>query len=307
LAVDDVGIAGLPPIQDYLRELATSRQLSDVAVAVCTLRFPESAPALRAVLARAADGEVLEDDEARLLFRGLYILGGRRDQDSFPLLLRLLRRPDDELEWLLGDAITESLPKIAAGMFDGNIDALFDAIVDRRLDEFSREALLGAACFLAWKGRIARDLMERFLERFYEERLAEPEDYAWIGWLEAIALLGLRSLALAVERAWSDGWIPEGVLDPSNFAVDLAQAEREPDNIERFKKANLGYIDDVLEALAWTCRGENDEWDDDSEDLTLDEATELPRPVVNPMRHVGRNDPCPCGSGKKAKRCCLVR
>jgi uncharacterized protein YecA (UPF0149 family) len=26
----------------------------------------------------------------------------------------------------------------------------------------------------------------------------------------------------------------------------------------------------------------------------------------NPMRHVGRNDPCPCGSGKKAKRCCLA-
>ncbi|MCF6115630.1 SEC-C domain-containing protein [Mesorhizobium muleiense] len=24
------------------------------------------------------------------------------------------------------------------------------------------------------------------------------------------------------------------------------------------------------------------------------------------MRHVGRNDPCPCGSGKKAKKCCLA-
>jgi preprotein translocase subunit SecA len=25
-----------------------------------------------------------------------------------------------------------------------------------------------------------------------------------------------------------------------------------------------------------------------------------------PRRHVGRNDPCPCGSGKKYKRCCLL-
>ncbi|MGD9881046.1 MAG: SEC-C metal-binding domain-containing protein [Reyranella sp.] len=24
------------------------------------------------------------------------------------------------------------------------------------------------------------------------------------------------------------------------------------------------------------------------------------------MRNVGRNDPCLCGSGKKAKRCCLA-
>jgi len=28
--------------------------------------------------------------------------------------------------------------------------------------------------------------------------------------------------------------------------------------------------------------------------------------VRNPWRHVGRNDPCPCGSGKKAKKCRLA-
>ncbi len=26
-------------------------------------------------------------------------------------------------------------------------------------------------------------------------------------------------------------------------------------------------------------------------------------PTRNPMRSVGRNDPCPCGSGKKFKKC----
>ena len=30
----------------------------------------------------------------------------------------------------------------------------------------------------------------------------------------------------------------------------------------------------------------------------------MPKPASNPYRHVGRNDPCPCGSGKKFKRCC---
>ena len=28
-------------------------------------------------------------------------------------------------------------------------------------------------------------------------------------------------------------------------------------------------------------------------------------PITNPLRGVGRNDPCPCGSGKKYKKCCL--
>jgi uncharacterized protein len=30
-------------------------------------------------------------------------------------------------------------------------------------------------------------------------------------------------------------------------------------------------------------------------------------PYRNPFRGVGRNDPCPCGSGKKFKNCCLRR
>jgi uncharacterized protein YecA (UPF0149 family) len=28
-------------------------------------------------------------------------------------------------------------------------------------------------------------------------------------------------------------------------------------------------------------------------------------PYVRPGPKVGRNDPCPCGSGKKYKKCCL--
>jgi preprotein translocase subunit SecA len=36
--------------------------------------------------------------------------------------------------------------------------------------------------------------------------------------------------------------------------------------------------------------------------------SQTPPPVAQPLRpsvpKVGRNDPCPCGSGKKYKRCC---
>jgi len=35
-----------------------------------------------------------------------------------------------------------------------------------------------------------------------------------------------------------------------------------------------------------------------------DDAPALP--VRNTLRHVGRNDCCPCGSGAKYKRCCLL-
>jgi len=45
-------------------------------------------------------------------------------------------------------------------------------------------------------------------------------------------------------------------------------------------------------------------------DLASDSQAEkqnppLSAPVVNLLKDIGRNDPCPCGSGKKFKKCCL--
>jgi hypothetical protein len=42
------------------------------------------------------------------------------------------------------------------------------------------------------------------------------------------------------------------------------------------------------------------------EDLFAEDYSAM-EPVKNPMRHVGRNDPCPCGSGKRAKKCWHAR
>ena len=130
----------LGPIEDYLHAVATERKLPDFAIGICTARIEESAPKLRPLLVRAADGEALSDDESLLLLRGLHILGGVRDRESCQPLLRLLRRPLPELHDLLGDAITESMAKIVAGVFDGDIDALFALIVESSIDEFIREA-----------------------------------------------------------------------------------------------------------------------------------------------------------------------
>lgn len=293
------------PIEEHLHAVATERQLPGQAITLCTLRFEEAAPTLRAALVRAADGERLSDDEEMLVFRGLYVLGGARDREACQPLLRLLRRPERELDRLLGDAITEDLQKIVAGVFDEDIDSLFGAICDRSTYEFIREALLGTATFLTWEGRIPYDRMQRLLEQFYEERLAADGDMAWVGWLEAIALLGMRNLAPLVHHAWSEGRVPTEVLEPRHFESDLSDAERAPDDVGRFKSARLGYIDDVLEALEWTRltqdEAEGSDWEPHWTDLMASQIV----PAVNPWRHVGRNDPCPCGSGKKAKNCCL--
>ena len=295
----------LGPIEDYLHAVATEPKLPDFAVGICTVRIEEAAPKLRAVLLRAADGEVLSDDESLLLFRGLHILGGARDREACQPLLRLLRRPLQELNDLLGDTVTESMAKIMAGVFDGDTDALFALMIDSSIDEFIREALFGATTFLAWERRIERGRLQEFLVRFYEERPTEDGGQAWAGWLQAIALLGLRDLMPLVDSAFREDRIPEHWISRREFDEDLAAAERAPDDIDRFTQHNLGYIEDVLVSLDWT-RGIEDVFDEDGEQAPWADFAYPNEPVRNPWRNVGRNDPCPCGSGKKFKKCCLA-
>jgi hypothetical protein len=256
-------------------------------------------------LERSANGEDETEEAAESLFRALHVIGGMRDTQAFAPLLQLLGRPSEDLDWLLGDALTETLPRILVGVFDGNADALFDAIADQERDEAVRDSLLRAATFLAWEGRIDRSRMVAFLERFGSGELAVEDELIWSAWVDAIALLGLRELEPLVMQALAKGFIDDFILERECFDEWLDRAERDPTNVTRFTDIKMGYLDDVLSALRWF-DGRAYEKDDDAGIWSETEEDFGHQPVTNPWRHVGRNDPCPCGSGKKAKRCCLA-
>jgi hypothetical protein len=291
------------PLEEHLQELGESVSLPVFSVALCALRYEQAGPVFRAFLDRAAAGERLDGNQSLFFFRGLHIIGGRRDTLAFKPLLRLLRRPPAEVEDLLGDATTETLTQIVAGVFDGDVAALLDAALDLTIHDAVRDALIGAASFLAWEGRIPRPEFVEFLRRFHAERLAPDGDMAWFGWMNAIGHLGLRDMQPAVLAALEAGALDEEWWEPEFFEMDLAAAERAPEDGARFKEAHLGYIDDIVVALERFDTGDETEFASPAITGYLPEADSMP--VTNPWRHVGRNDPCPCGSGKKAKRCCL--
>ena len=135
---EDENTPDLSPIEDYVHAVATERKLPSLAVGICTLRIEDAAPKLRACWTGQRTARSLSDDEGRLLFRGIHILGAARDSQACQPLLRLLRLPFQDLDDLLGDAVTESMAKIVAGVFDGDTDALFALMIDSSIDGFIR-------------------------------------------------------------------------------------------------------------------------------------------------------------------------
>lgn len=49
------------------------------------------------------------------------------------------------------------------------------------------------------------------------------------------------------------------------------------------------------------------DWDDELDEEEWVEPVRPPETVVREEPKIGRNDPCPCGSGKRYKKCCLHR
>jgi hypothetical protein len=290
------------PIDYHYLDLVFLPELSATAVTICMARYAEAGPLLRNLVNESANAADDSEERAQGLFRALHVIGEMRDPEAFAPLLRLLRRSSEDLKWLLGDAITETLPKILIGVFDGNADALFEAIADRDRDEFVRDSLLRTAAFLTWEKRIDSARTAAFLVKFGTGELAGPKDFAWHAWIDAIALLGLRHLVPLVEQAMTKDLVDEFIVERDEFFRCLERAEEQPADVTRFTDVGIGYLDNALVTLINFASEEDDEsldWPEARGDLDI-------RPVVNPMRHVGRNDPCPCGSGKKAKRCCLA-
>jgi hypothetical protein len=117
-----------------------------------------------------------------------------------------------------------------------------------------------------------------------------------------------------VEESFRDGKIEPMFLDRPDFDRILKDAEA--GKVMQGVPHEFDPFGDLVEELGdWTIR---DDWADEAA-LTRDDKIALggqgagglisalkhnmPKQASNPYRHVGRNDPCPCGSGKKFKRC----
>jgi uncharacterized protein len=266
-----------------IADLAAAEHRPTAALREAVKHLAAIAAATLPLLEAAADERELTPEEGNLLFWGLHVMAQARDTRALAPLLRLLRQDEESLDAVLGDALTATLAKVLASLFDGDPQPLFRLILDSTVDDFARMALLCACTFLTLEGRIDRAAMH---DRFDDAKAAVEEAPAWTGWEETIAHLGFRDLAPRVMAARADGRITDEVSDADWFKETLRKAETKPHDRDRLGPYQYGYLDDAVEALDWTVEGAGE-------------------PQRNPFKDVGRNDPCPCGSGKKFKKCCL--
>jgi len=213
----------------------------------------------------------------------------------------------DELDDVLGGAITETAHRVMAAVFDGDPQPLYDVILDENADEFARSRMLEVLGMVALRGELEREGLTQFLRVCFTKFQAEPGCFVWNGWQSAIAFLRLEEMRPQVQQAFDEEWIHPSLMEYRHFLEDLRIAVERPDTPFQHPDEYTLFGDVVDEMSTWYCFSERYL---ESKKRSDKGDTELRRSLyqgqaVNPFKNVGRNDRCPCGSGKKFKKCCL--
>src|SRR5687767_14441362 len=105
----------------------------------------EITPHLLKILERVADdpSEFL-DLEDYSYYYAIYLLAQFRETRAYPLIVRIVSLPPDTVDELLGDMITEGLPKILASVCGGDASLITLLAEDASADKFVRGAALHA-------------------------------------------------------------------------------------------------------------------------------------------------------------------
>jgi Protein of unknown function (DUF1186)/SEC-C motif len=287
-----------------LYHLAHAEGLPEDAIRAAREQRDGTAPALVDFVERYLRGEARAREEEAALFFVFHLLGEWRETSAYRPLARLLAGPPDQLERVLGGAITETSHRVIAAVFDGDPRPLYEAIEAEHADEFARSRMLEALAMVTLGGGLDRAEAATYLRNAFMTLRPHGENFVWQGWQSAIALLGLKELSSLVKKAFERGLIGPEVMEYEDFRSDLKYALAHPEapwqssSVDEFTP-----FGDTIEELS--------RWYSFSPEYLESEAARsdefgLAEPAVNPFRAVGRNDPCPCGSGRKFKKCCLA-
>ena len=253
-------------------------------------------PLLKVLEAVARDPHSFAGDPKRMIhIYAMYLLAQFRESRAYPLLVQIFSAPGELPMDLAGDVVTEDLGSILASVSDGNITGMTSLVENEQANEFVRSAALKGIVALVACGRRSRDeVMAYFRGPFHT--LNRTPSYAWGSLASRCADLYPEEVIEELRMVFEDGLIESFYMGWENVEEALKAGKA-----AAMLRLPLRYplVDDVEKEIGWwACFEENQKrkWD-------LRKVRFVPPPAKARFK-VGRNDPCPCGSGKKFKRCC---
>jgi len=277
------------------------------------------------------DDTSLTDEQQTILFFGTLLLAELKYSPALEKCLQLFARSDTfltPLEAVFGDALTELTPTLFYNVVDGNTQALCNFIVDGHQAMYCKASAIEAV-FAQYESDIIDEfVLSAHVTRWLTVFSALPNS------TNSFLLSALADSCIEYElddfKSQFISLCDKGLFDEERFKQDEVKAWNRAGTPKLIESGTIQTQFNVVATLsAWS----EDDFDSEDEELDspvkedieefegfdslmgeggllanilYDENTILENSVpVSSLPTVGRNDPCPCGSGKKYKKCCL--
>ena len=284
---------------------------------------PELLKITAATLARFLDDELAGSDwlDTYHFLHALYLLHDLQAPEALDVYYRLLRLGSSATEFWFGDALFEEVPGLLARAGQTRLSELLAMLADKEMLLQHRLVVSEAVSRLAREQPALRPAISTFLQHHLRHIIAHADQAAQLfptdtdaygytledyvgGLLADVQDAGLRELEPEMRELHRLGLVDESIgggADDIDFNEPYPLLPS-PDIFTRYQQLrdipdNYSPFHPDAAAIAERRAQQEAKYAQYRRDL----ARQQPRQV---LPKIGRNDPCPCGSGKKYKKCC---
>lgn len=245
-------------------------------------------------------GDYARNQNYMLVLYAMYLLAEFREKRAFPIMIKIITyKNQEEVDDLLGDVITQDLGRILASVYDGNIDSLYNVIINMKLNEYIRSATFKSLEILQKYNIISQEQIINIIENIIDNELKEDDSIVITDIVVYIAENKLYNKIELVKKLYQEYRVNEQMIGGYDDFIDEIYGNKAP--IDKKK-----VIEDTIEELSWwACfNKEKDEGEFDFKEFAkklINYENKKTTKEMEKIKKIGRNDLCYCGSRKNIR------
>lgn len=249
-----------------------------------------------------------EDDSMAHLY-AVYLLAQFRETRAYPLLVRIAKLPGDLLDSLFGDFTACDLGNVLASVCGGDLTGIQSIVENEEADEWARGSALQSLTVLVGAGEKDREEIVDYFASLFRGKLARTSEneVVWDQLVSCSADICAKEILSDIEQAYADDLVDPQYVGLEDVQRDFAMGKEQVLARLATDPHHHLIVDTVKEMEWWECFKEKKP----ISPQPVDNRNSIGSPWLDPTApfkrstpKIGRNDPCPCGSGKKYKKCC---
>jgi hypothetical protein len=267
--------------------------------------------------------QIRDDPRYMAHIYAIFLLAQFRETQAYPLVAKFFSLPGEAVVEAAGEGVTDLLDCILASICGGDSSRIERLIENPETNESVRSASVRAMLVLVAAGAKTRDEVLAYYKSLFTEKLDRSPSYVWGALVRCAACLYPDELYDEISKAFEDYLV--SALFSTKDDVDQVLERDRSRVLESLPSSEPVLIEDVIEEMEWwTCFEQNrKKWAPRARkqkrrsaeslffgaifaaDTIVKGAASRDLQGGRRVKKVGRNDPCPCRSGKKYKKCCL--